>query len=821
MTAKEISQELQMTSNIQVPLNAMTGNNTLLYQRLQQSIAKAEQIDIIVSFLMESGVKMIINDLKKAIERGTKIRILTGNYLNITQPQALYLLRKELGDSIDLRFYNVPNKSFHPKSYIFHYQVDGEIYVGSSNLSRGALTTSIEWNYRFSKSTHEEDFNYFYATFCELFEEHAISITDEVLKNYSKAWKQPKFVRQAIEEAEEEQNVTSLFEPRGAQIEALYALERSRSDGYDKGLVVAATGIGKTYLAAFDSRAFERVLFVAHRKEIIKQAAQSFKNVRPDKSIGFFYGEEKQADKDFIFALVQTLGSRTYRNESYFKPDDFDYIVIDEFHHAVANDYKRIIEYFKPKFLLGLTATPERLDNKDVFALCDYNNVYEVRLKEAINKGWLVPFRYYGIYDETVDYSQIHIKNGKYDEKELEQSLMINARAELVLHHYNKYRSKCAMGFCTSKDHAEYMAKYFNEKGIPAVAVYSGEQGEYAQKREEAINGLMKGEIRIVFSVEMFNEGVDVPNIDTVLFLRPTESPTVFLQQLGRGLRKYKNKEYLTVLDFIGNYKKANLIPFLLCGEAYDSKALVSSSPHEFEYPDECYIDFDFKLVDLFKKQAENEMSIKDKIINAYREVKEQLGHRPSRTELFLYMDEDIFVAMKKNAKLNVLRDYLSFLYEQKELTDEENLLYHSRAREFFSMLENTGMSKSYKMPILKAFYNDGDMKLSITEEDVFQAMVAFYSHGSNGADMLKDKGTSTYKSWGQKEYVKLAKDNPIKFLKKTESAFFVEKKGYALSLTEDMVEYIHSECFKEHVRDIIELRTLTYYKDRFSKQEK
>lgn len=821
MTENKLLKEAQHNEIGPTKLNAMTGNNALLYKRLQESIAKAEQIDIIVSFLMESGVKMIINDLREAIKRGTRIRILTGNYLSITQPQALYLLRKELGESIELRFYNVPNKSFHPKSYIFHYQVDGEIYIGSSNLSRGALTTSIEWNYRFSKSANEEDFNYFYTTFCELFEEHAIPITDEVLANYSKTWKQPKFIRQAIEEAEEEQNVTSFFEPRGAQIEALYALERSRSDGYDKGLVVAATGIGKTYLAAFDSKEFERVLFVAHRKEIIKQAAQSFKNVRPDKSVGFFYGEEKQADKDFIFALVQTLGSKTYLNENYFKPDDFDYIVIDEFHHAVASDYKRIIEYFKPKFLLGLTATPERLDNKDVFALCDYNNVYEVRLKEAINKGWLVPFRYYGIYDETVDYSQIHIKNGKYDEKELEQSLMINARAELVLRHYSKYHSKCAMGFCTSKGHAEYMAKYFNEKGIPAAAVYSGEQGEYTKKREEAINGLMKGEIRIVFSVEMFNEGVDVPNIDTVLFLRPTESPTVFLQQLGRGLRKYKNKEFLTVLDFIGNYKKANLIPFLLSGKAYESKVLASSSPHDFEYPDECYIDFDFKLVDLFKRQAENEMSIKDKIINAYKEVKEQLGHRPSRTELFLYMDEDIFMAMKKNAKLNILRDYLSFLYDQKELTDEETLLYHSRAREFFSMLENTGMSKSYKMPILKAFYNDGDMKLSITEDDVFKAMQAFYSHGSNGADMLKDKGTSGYKSWGQKEYVKLAKDNPIKFLKKTESAFFVEKEGYVLSLTEDMVEYIHSECFKEHVRDIIELRTLTYYKDRFNKQEK
>lgn len=818
MSAKDLADKINLTDRQTMQINAMTGNNSILLERIQESICKAKKIDIIVAFLMESGVKKIVSDLKEAIMRGAQVRILTGNYLNITQPQALYLLRKELGDTIDLRFYNEPNKCFHPKAYIFHYQMDGEIYVGSSNLSLGALTKSIEWNYRFSQLTHQEDFNYFYTTFCELFEEHAISITDEVLAHYSKVWKQPKFIRQAIEE---EENVTALFEPRGAQIEALYALQKCREEGYDKGLVVAATGIGKTYLAAFDSKEFERVLFVAHRKEIIKQAAQSFKNVRPDKSIGFFYGEQKQTDEELIFALIETLGNKKYLNEAYFKPNAFDYIVIDEFHHAVANDYKRLMEYLKPKFLLGLTATPERLDNKDVFALCDYNNVYEVRLMEAINKGWLVPFRYYGIYDETVDYSQIHIKNGKYDEKELEQRLMIHERAELVFKHYSKYHSKCTMGFCSSKGHAEYMAKYFNEKGISAAAVYSGEQGENTKKRDEAINGLIKGEIRVVFSVEMFNEGVDVPNIDTVLFLRPTESPTVFLQQLGRGLRKYKNKEYLTVLDFIGNYKKANLIPFLLSGKAYEGKSLVKGTPLEFEYPDECFVDFDFKLVDLFKRQSENELSIKDKIISAYLEVKTRLGHRPSRTELFLYMDEEIFSAMKKNAKFNILRDYMSFLNEQKELTDEEKLLYHSRAREFLNMLETTGMSKSYKMPIFKAFYNEGNMKMAITEEDVYKAMQTFYSQGTNGADMLKDKMTAGYKDWGQKEYVKLAKNNPIKFLKKTEHAFFVEKEGYALALTEDMVQYLESECFKCHVEDIIKLRTLEYYKDRLSKQEK
>ncbi|WP_334293226.1 helicase-related protein [Sporanaerobium hydrogeniformans] len=377
------------------------------------------------------------------------------------------------------------------------------------------------------------------------------------------------------------------------------------------------------------------------------------------------------------------------------------------------------------------------------------------------------------------------------------------------------------MGFCSSKAHAEYMVKYFKDKGVLAAAVYSGEQGEHNEERNDALNKLKKGELKIIFSVDMFNEGVDVPAIDTVLFLRPTESPTVFLQQLGRGLRPFKDKEYLNVLDFIGNYKKASLIPFLLSGKEYESKALGSTNPMEMEFPDDCQIDFDFRLIDLFKKQAESELSAKDKILSAYQEVKQILGHRPSRVELFLNLDDEIIGAMKKNAKLNFFRDYLGFLYENKELTDEESLLYHSRAKEFLGVLETTSMSKSYKMPILKAFYNEGDIKMAIDTEDVYQAFKDFYSHGSNGVDMLRHKSTAGFKTWGQKEYVKLAKDNPIKFLKQSASDFFKDKEGYEIALADEIEPFTHLESFKMHYKDIVELRVLTYYKERLEAKEK
>lgn len=814
--------EKDISCNINDISNATIGDKDYLYQKLKQSFKTATTIDIIVSFLMESGVKLLLQDLKEALNRGVKIRILTGNYLKITQPQALYLLKSELKDKVDLRFYNNPNKSFHPKAYMFHNQIDSEIYIGSSNISRGALTSSIEWNYRFLKSNSPNDFKVFHDTFEDLFNNHSLIITDEVLKDYSKQWTRPNIYKDIEKEESKEENVINIFEPRGAQIEALYSLKKSREEGFDKGLVVAATGIGKTYLAAFDSAKYNRILFVAHREEIIKQAAQSFKNVRNSDDIGFFYGNQKDTKNLFIFALVQSLGKEEYLKEEYFSKDYFDYIIVDEFHHAVSNNYKKIIDYFAPKFLLGLTATPERLDSKDVFALCDYNMVYEVRLKEAINKGWLVPFRYYGIYDETVNYEDIDYKNGKYNDKQLEEALMLNKRGKLILNHYLKYNSKRAMGFCTSRHHAEYMAKIFNENNIPSVAVYSGEKGEYSEERNMALSKLTSGELKVIFSVDMFNEGLDIPAIDMVMFLRPTQSPTIFLQQLGRGLRKSKDKTYLNVLDFIGNYKKANLVPFLLSGKEYSSIESKNNRQSDYEFPEECIVDFDFRIIDIFKNQAEREMKVKDKIKEQFEIVSDMLGYRPTRIEFFTYMDDEVYQNIKSKSKaMNPFSNYLEYIKENDKLTDDEEILYNSRGREFINMIETTSMSKTYKMPVLIAFYNDGDIKMEISEDDIYKSFYDFYRKGSNKVDMLKDKGTSDFMNWDKKKYVSLAKNNPIKFLIKTHGDFFKSKDGCLISLQDDIRDIISNESFKKHMKDAIDLRVATYYKNRFFSNEK
>ena len=806
--------------------DVMTGDknrNRFLYYQLKMSMRKANKIDIIVSFLMESGVRMILKDLKAALDRGVQVRILTGNYLGITQPSALCLIKKELGNRVDLRFYNDKERSFHPKSYIFHYKNVGEIYIGSSNISRSALTSGIEWNYRFNSLDDKKNFSLFYDTFLDLFENHSLVIDDNELTRYSKNWHKPAVSKDLAKydnlEDNEDTKVEVLFQPRGAQIEALYALEDSRLEGVTKGLVQAATGVGKTYLAAFDSAKYERVLFVAHREEILKQAAISFRNVRHSDDYGFFYGKQKDTDKAVILASVATLGRNEYLTEDFFAPDYFDYVIIDEFHHAVNEQYQRIVEYFKPQFLLGLTATPERMDGKNIYEICDYNVPYEISLKEAINKGMLVPFHYYGIYDET-DYSSLHLVKGRYDEKELNETYIGNIkRYDLIYKYYMKYRSKRALGFCCSRQHAEEMAKEFCKRGIEAVAVYSNADGEFSEDRDKAIEKLKKQEIKVIFSVDMFNEGVDIATLDMVMFLRPTESPIVFLQQLGRGLRTSKGKEYLNVLDFIGNYEKAGRAPLLLSG-GNDLGEKSAYNYADIEYPDDCIVDFDMKLIDLFKELDKKSLSVKERIKQEFYRVKEILDSKvPSRIELFTYMDDDIYQYCMKHAKENPFRRYMEFLNEMHELSVDEEVVYSGIGREFLSLIETTDMQKVYKMPILYSFYNDGDIRLAVKDEDVLAAWKKFFDNGTNWKDLSADASYADYRVMTDKQHLSKVKSMPIKFLKASGKGFFIEKDGYAIAIRDDLDEIIRNEAFRKHMKDILEYRTMDYYRRRYKEK--
>jgi len=783
-------------------VSAITNSSRHMSAALAEYCQRSTRIRFAVSFIMESGVKVMLDPLQRAAEKNTPIEIITGTYMNVTEPSALYLLRHKLGDRLQLKLFQSGSRSFHPKAYFFDHDQDSTLFVGSSNLSRSALITGVEWNYALRRTADQVSFTVFEEAYAAL-RAGAIEADDVSLRRYAKGWRKPKQIYQLDNPEDESIHVLSIVEPRGAQIEALYELHRTREDGFDKALVVAATGLGKTYLAAFDSLNFSRVLFVAHREEILKQAEESFRTVRPSVSTGFFTGAQKDTASKLIFASVQTLGRADYLTPQYFTPDAFDYLVVDEFHHAAAGSYRGLLDYFKPKFLLGLTATPDRMDNKDIYALCEQNVAYEVSLKGAINRDWLVPFRYYGIYDAT-NYDAIDYRHGTYDLEQLENSLTQSSRAGLVYDHYLKHRRKRSLGFCASIKHAEYMADFFAKKGVRACCVTSSGSSPRSMDRQAAIAALKAHDIDVIFSVDIFNEGVDIPAVDLVMFLRPTESYTVFMQQLGRGLRKSTDKEHLVVLDFIGNYRKAHFKPGFLSGSiGFDSEQGVTRFDM-IDLPDGCLVDFDWELIDLFKRM-ESRAPIKTQLIQEYQELCVKLGHRPTREEVNLH---GAFPFRMYYAKFD---SWLLFLNEVQALEDMELAWLGTPAEKFLREIERTSMTKSYKVPTIMTFLKAGVFVPNVTLDKIGRSFMDFYNVAKHQVD-LRDKRHSGWRDWSLSKYMKLAEDNPVHFLSQGRNQFFrYDAATRVFSIMPEMEPYL-SPRLAEHVADILKYKAADYF---------
>lgn len=498
-----------------------------------------------MSFILDSGLKRLIGDLQNAKNNGKDIRILISNYMSVTEPSALYRLI-ELGYT--KIFQDKIKPPFHPKAYIFVYSDgSGEAFIGSSNVSYTALTNGVEWNYNLKENQNSDDFFVICNQFNELYNNSSFDLSLDWIRSYEKSYK-----KSSYRPIHSEEGQTSQIEPIKFQIGALYELSRTREEGYSKALVVVATGLGKTYLAAFDSLGFKRILFIAHREEILSQAMTTFTRVHGNKkTYGLFKGYEKNTDSDIVFASIATLGKQNYLNDQYFNRFEFDYIVIDEFHHAAAASYQRVLDYFQPSFMLGMTATPDRADNGDIYELCDYNIAYECSMKTGINCGWLVPFEYFGIYDET-DYTNIPWRNGSYDLNALENALIIDVRNSQIFEKYIAFKREKTLAFCASVRHCMSMKDYFSMKQVKCDVITGS---TLPDSRARLLSEFTSGKLSVLFVVDVFNEGVDIPQIDMVMFLRPTSSYTIFIQQLGRGLRTSESKEKLRVLDFVGNYK--------------------------------------------------------------------------------------------------------------------------------------------------------------------------------------------------------------------------------------------------------------------------
>ena len=520
---------------------------------LLAAINHATEINIATAFIRFTGIRLIESALVDAINRGARVRILTGDYLGITDPKALryLLLLQEMGAEVKV-FESDGKHSFHMKAYLFvrndhSSEYEGCAFIGSSNISQTALESGLEWNLKVDKSENEHRFKLIMDEYEIIYADTRCKfLTNQWIDDYIRRIPNREFQKPTEAGADEQDSVPI---PNDIQTEALGALNETREQGYRRGLVVMATGLGKTWLAAFDCQQVnaKRVLFVAHREEILNQAEETYVRIRSDLKVGRYNGKARELNVDMLFASIQTLGKAKHLEQ--FGKDYFDYIVVDEFHHAAARTYQRLLSYFSPRFLLGLTATPERTDQSDIFNLCDDNLVYSKDLSDGIKAHLLSPFHYFGVAD-IVNYQEIHWRNGKFDENELVNQLATAARAKHNFKHWQKFKQTRTLAFCVSIKHADFMASYFNRQGAASVSVHSNS----ATLRNEALTQLNKGEIEIIFSVDLFNEGVDLPAIDTVLMLRPTESKIIFLQQLGRGLRTSRDKEKLVVLDFIGNH---------------------------------------------------------------------------------------------------------------------------------------------------------------------------------------------------------------------------------------------------------------------------
>ena len=532
----------------------ITGGDTNPFlPHLCAAIHAADEIEMAVAFVKATGLRLLMPDLLAALELSnpddsdTKpahatMRMITSDYLDVTDPEAVRLLMILQERGAEVRVYQSAGSSFHMKAYIFAGKTTsgqswGRAFIGSSNISRQALQLGLEWNFRVDfpgdngyKETRER--------FNELFTgRKSYSLSHRWIEEYEKRRIKP--IHDIAPGAQESDPIPT---PNPVQQEALSALTQTRIAHYLKGLVVMATGLGKTWLAAFDVAQMDarRVLFIAHREEILDQAAETFSRIRPKASIGFYKGQQRDSQVDFLFASIQTLGKNEHLSR--FKPQHFDYIVVDEFHHAAAPTYRRLLNHFSPAFLLGLTATPDRTDNANILSLCDHNLVYESNLFVGVNRQLLVPFHYYGIFDDSVDYKSIPWRNGRFDPEQLAHKLATLGRAKHALSTWRLHAQRKTLAFCVSTRHADYMTKYFLKQGVKAAAAYASS----TLSRGEALEQLSDGSLEILFSVDLFNEGVDLPSIDTVMMLRPTESKILFLHQLGRGLRRTDKKRKIS-----------------------------------------------------------------------------------------------------------------------------------------------------------------------------------------------------------------------------------------------------------------------------------
>lgn len=642
-----------------VPLTT-GGENDPFAREVLPLFDQATEIAIVAAFIQESGLDRIRPAVRGALDRGAVVRIVTGDYLEITQVSALELLldwQQASGASpddatpagkfearvIEVRSLPGRTRAFHPKSWQFASDKIGVAFVGSSNLSRSALDTGIEWNLRVDRDRDAQAYNRV---------REAFELTWDAARPLESAWIHAYAARvranpRSLPVGEAELDPTpEVPTPHEVQRDALAQLRTCRAEGRRRALVILATGLGKTWLAAFDYRQLReemrreeparrpRLLFLAHRRELLRQAAGTYRRllraIDPEARVGWFIDSEDDLGADLVFASVAKLARPEHLAR--LRATSFDYVVVDEVHHAAAASYRRILDVLDPGFLLGLTATPDRGDAADVVGLFDDHIAYEAGIARGVAIGRLVPFHYFGVKDD-IDYEPIPWRNQRFDPDALAAAAQTEARMETLWRAWQTYPGTRTLVFCCSIGHAVFVRAELRARGVRVAAVYSGEDSD---DRDASLLALERGEIDALCSIDIFNEGVDLPSLDRVVMLRPTESSVVFLQQLGRGLRSSAEKHSVTILDFVGNHRifleRVRALLSIAGGpQARTLRGFLEATRGD-ELPAGCSVELELEAKELLSKLFR--VSGADEVERAYRELRLERGERPTAGEL-------------------------------------------------------------------------------------------------------------------------------------------------------------------------------------------
>lgn len=713
------------------------GGSKTLVDAICRELLSCTDVHIAVAFIMRSGLDLLEGPLRAALLRNVRIQILTTDYLGVTEPEALDRMLDWAG-RFEVRVYSHERRSFHPKAYLFkRADGSGRAFIGSANMSRMGLREGVEWTWTVLDVDAGQPMAEIRTRFDEMFaSEEAKTLTPALIADYRS--RRPVRLDAFSNKLENEISQQFAIEPRKVQSLALAELARLRADGEKKALVVAATGLGKTYLAAFDAFESHRVLFIAHREELLIQAAAAFKRVYPGRTQGFVMQGLTEFHCDCVFASVQTLS----RPEHLARTDlaRFDYVVVDEFHHAAADSYQRVLQALRPAFLLGLTATPFRGDNRDLLEICDGNLAYQVGLFEAIAFGWLAPFRYHGLAD-VVDYTADLLTLRKtYDIGKLTVRFNTDERARLVIEKFRQHECRAALGFCVSIEHADFMAKQFQHAGISSAAVHSGPA---SMKRADALRQLADGELTIIFTVDMFNEGVDIPAVDLVIFLRPTESMVIFLQQLGRGLRLHYRKPYLTVLDFIGNYRNAHFKLAFLAGQDLTQDIDPKKALNEVKrwirdgvkpdgVPAGVTLAIEPVALNILQASFAAASPLKQLVLDDLAELSDRLGRAPRLAEFQRLSRYPLSTA---RTALGV--DRWNWILQAAKLLTGDELWLEDQIGDFLRDLEKAQMTKSFKMVVILAMCSHDSWMGGIHMSDLIRFFRDYFSTQGHRGDVV------------------------------------------------------------------------------------